>query len=273
MFYVERNKRTVWATLLEMSEVTYHATVRAARGRESNALFGLLMNILMSAFFIIAMYVTMSIMGFKNPAIRGDFVVFIMSGVIPYMAYTRTMRAVYGAEWPTSAMMLHGPMSPAISIISSAISALYLQVLTSFAILFVYHVAFKPIELNDPWHAFALLLLSWVFGIATGMVLMAIRPWAPKLAPILMMVVSRVNIFASGKMMVGNSLSFSKLRIFDWNPLFHIIDQARGAFFINYSPRNSEISYAIWVTLALMVLGLMGEFYTRQYSSASWFKR
>jgi ABC-type polysaccharide/polyol phosphate export permease len=105
------------------------------------------------------------------------------------------------------------------------------------------------------------------------MVLLAIKPWAPKLAPMLMMVLTRANIFASGKMMVGNMLSFSLLAMFDWNPLFHIIDQMRGAVFLNYIPRNSSVSYPLWVTLALITLGLMGEFYTRQHVSRSWSAR
>ena len=30
------------------------------------------------------------------------------------------------------------------------------------------------------------------------------------------------------------------LTIFDWNPLFHTIDQARGFTFINYNPHYSR---------------------------------
>ena len=92
----------------------------------------------------------------------------------------------------------------------------------------------------------------------------------PKLAPILMLIIGRVNIFASGKMILGNSLSFAKLKLFDWNPLFHIIDQTRGFAFINYSPRNSNLEYPVYATLALLMIGLMAEFVTRKSVSISW---
>jgi ABC-type polysaccharide/polyol phosphate export permease len=39
--------------------------------------------------------------------------------------------------------------------------------------------------------------------------------------------------------------------LFIWNPLFHIIDQARGFVFINYNPHYTSISYPIYVSLAL----------------------
>jgi ABC-type polysaccharide/polyol phosphate export permease len=170
-------------------------------------------------------------------------------------------------------MMLHAPMNTAVAIAASALGALYLQVLVSIVVMFGYHVAFKPIEIADPSFAFSMLMLSWVLGLGTGMVLLAIRPWAPRLAPILMTILTRVNFFASGKMMVGNALSFSLLHLFDWNPLFHIIDQMRGAIFVNYIPRNSSVTFALWWSFALIVIGLMGEFYSRRNISASWAKR
>jgi ABC-type polysaccharide/polyol phosphate export permease len=58
--------------------------------------------------------------------------------------------------------------------------------------------------------------------------------------------------------------------LFDWNPLFHTIDQARGFAFINYNPHFSNWQYPLYVGITLLMIGLMGEFYTRQYASASW---
>lgn len=272
MFRLETRKTRLSAAL-SIAELIYHSTVRTARGNHSNALFGLIMNIVQSALFILALYITMTLLGMRSNAMRGDFVMFLMSGVMSYMTYNRTMKAVFRAEGSTSPMMLHAPMTTAVSIASAALSALYLQILSTVMILFIYHVVFKPIEVNDPPFAFAMMLVAWLFGIGTGMVLLAIRPWAPKLAPILQLIVTRVNVFASGKMMVGNALSFSLLKFFDWNPLFHVIDQMRGALFINYVPRNSSTSYAIWVSVALIAVGLMGEFFTRKHSSQSWSAR
>jgi ABC-type polysaccharide/polyol phosphate export permease len=51
---------------------------------------------------------------------------------------------------------------------------------------------------------------------------------------------------ASGKMFVANSLPGSVLVMFTWNPLFHVIDQARGFAFIDYQPRNSDLFYPLY---------------------------
>lgn len=77
----------------------------------------------------------------------------------------------------------------------------------------------------------------------------------------------------SGKMVLANTLPPTMLALFDWNPLFHIIDQARGFAFINYNPRNSNLDYSITVTIVFFVLGLIIQYYTNKRVSASWFAR
>ena len=61
--------------------------------------------------------------------------------------------------------------------------------------------------------------------------------------------------------------------MFSWNPLFHCIDQARGYTFINYMPRNTSAEYPLMIGIILLMLGLMGEFYTRRQASLSWSSR
>ena len=60
------------------------------------------------------------------------------------------------------------------------------------------------------------------------------------------------------------------LRMFDWNPLFHCIDQARGEMFLNYTPHHTSLTYPLYVSLACLMIGLMGEFVTRNNVSLSW---
>ena len=71
------------------------------------------------------------------------------------------------------------------------------------------------------------------------------------------MVYRRVNMLASGKMFVANTLPSFMLAMFDWNPLFHCVDQARSMMFINYSPIHSNLSY--------LVKGRLGGHHLRSY--------
>jgi len=118
--------------------------------------------------------------------------------------------------------------------------------------------------------AFFMLILAWFTGAVLSLVLLAIKPWFPTAVGIFSTIYQRANMIASGKTFVANTLPGFMLAMFDWNPLFHTIDQARGYAFLNYNPRYSDPMYAFWVGLVLLMIGLMGEFYTRKHASLSW---
>ena len=256
--------------MLTILELIYHSTVRNIRKTHRNALAGLALNIVQTVVFIAAFFVMFTVLGVRGSAIRGDFMLFLMSGIFLFLLHTKTVGAVVKAEGPTSSMMQHAPLNTMITISAAALGTLYLQLLSLFVVLFFYHVLFVPIHIEDPIGAMGMVLLSWVSGLGVGLVFLAIRPWAPEFVTIAASVYSRANMIASGKMFVANSLPGYLLVMFDWNPLFHAIDQARGFVFINYNPHFTSISYAVYVTIALMVIGLMGEYYTRRHASVSW---
>jgi ABC-type polysaccharide/polyol phosphate export permease len=270
MFQSTSKPQSGFGTAISMFELIYHSIVRSVRKTHNNAIMAIVMNMLQMVIFVGAFYVMFSILGLRGAAIRGDFLVYIMTGIFLFMTHTKTFTAVVGSEGPASPMMQHAPMNTIISISSAALGALYVQVLSLFMVLFIYHVAFTPLEIEEPFGAFGMLMLAWFTGVGAGLVLLAIKPWFPTFVSIFTQIYQRVNMIASGKMFVANSLPSFMLAMFDWNPLFHVIDQSRGYAFINYSPRYSSWEYAWWIGVALLMIGLMGEFYTRRHASISW---
>jgi ABC-type polysaccharide/polyol phosphate export permease len=253
-----------------MLELIYHSIVRDVRKEHRNALIGLLMNMLQTVIFVGVFYFMFSVLGLKGTAIRGDFLLYIMSGIFLFMTHNKAMGAVLGAEGPASAMMKHAPMNTIVAIVSSALAALYTQFLSMAVVLYLYHVMFGPITILDPVSATGMIILAWFTGAAVGVVFLALKPWVPGFVQIASSIYSRANMIASGKMFVANSLPSTLLAMFDWNPLFHCIDQARGFVFLNYNPHYSSISYPLQVAIILIMVGLMLEFFTRKHASVSW---
>ncbi len=272
MFHNVQPKSTL-QSIAATCELIYHATVRDVRKSHGNAFIAILQNMLVAVMFVLAFYIMFIILGIKSAALRGDFLLYIMSGIFLFLTHTKVLGAVVGAEGPTSPMMLHAPMNTIISICAVALSTLYIQSLTLFVILFAYHVIFTPITIEQPIAAYSMFLLSWFSGVALGLVLLAIKPWSPGFVGIFSTVYQRASMIASGKMFVANTLPGFMVAMFDWHPLFHTIDQTRGFVFINYFPRNSIWEYPLYLSLSLIMIGMMGEFYTRQYASASWAAR
>lgn len=269
MFHTERPKSRL-RSALTLLDLIYHATVRNIRQGHGNAVIALVLNIVTAVIIVMAFYVMFSLLGLRGAKLRGDFLLFMMSGIFLYLTHIRAVGAVVGSEGPSSPMMQHAPMNTIVAISAAALGALYIQVLSMVVILFVYHVAFTPISIHQPVAAFGMVLLAWFTGIGVGIVLLAVRPWAPTFVSLFNTVYQRANMIASGKMFVANSLPAFMYDIFAWNPLFHTIDQARGFVFINYFPNRTSLDYPVHAGIALLVIGLMGEFYTRQFASKSW---
>ena len=263
-------KRTRARTAFGMLELIYHVAVRSIRKSHGNAIYGLAINIFQTVLLISVFYFMMTFLGMRSNAVRGDFVLYLMSGIFLYMTHTKAMGAVMGSESSTSAIMKHAPMNTIVAIMGAALGALYLQMLSLIVVLYVYHIVWGPISIEDPIGAMEMLLLSWMSGIAIGTCFLAMKPWSPEFATVGQTVYSRINMIASGKMFLANTLPPKMRNFFDWNPLFHTIDQARGDVFVNYVPHFSSATYPLYVTLVFLVIGLMAEFYTRQHASASW---
>jgi len=271
MFAKPRHTRSGISDTLAFLEQVYFGTVRGMRKSSGrNAVLGLIGSMMQTVVFITAFYFMFQLLGVRSSPIKGDYMLYIISGIAMFMTHNTAVQAVAGAEGPTSSMMQHAPMNTMIAVCSAALQSLYKQTITIGTILLIYHLAINPVDIFNPIGLAGVFLLSWFTGVAIGMVFLALTPWHPPLVNMLLMFYRRVNMLASGKMFVANTLPSFMLVIFDWNPLFHCVDQARGVMFINYSPMHSNLFYPLKVALVAVVLGLMGEFFTRKRASMSW---
>ncbi|MFW5654799.1 MAG: ABC transporter permease [Roseicyclus sp.] len=265
-----RRTTSSWVLLFNLLEVTYHTAVRKVRRGHRNAIVAIGMSVLQNILFLAAFYLMFTILGARQMAIRGDFMLYLLSGIFLYLVHVQALQRVMAAESSTSPMMQHAPMNTLVAILSSAISILYIKTVSLCVILFLLHTLVQPVVIDDWRSALMIYLLAWGSGVGIGLMLMAVRPWAPDIVSLVQMTYVRANMIASGKMFVANMLPGFMIALFDWNPLFHIIDQMRGYVFVNYEPHYTNWQFALYATLAFVMLGMMLEFYTRKHASMSW---
>ncbi|MDO5648875.1 ABC transporter permease [Paracoccus sp. (in: a-proteobacteria)] len=248
----------------------YHQTVYNLRTEHRNPLIGLLTTMATNAAFVVVFLLMYMLIGMRSSPLRGDFMLYIMSGIFMFMVHVQTLSSVAGSQTAMSALGKHAPLNPFVLISGAALAALYRQVIGCIAMLALYHIAVTPLTIYDPVLAAALFLLSWFLGACIGLIFLGLRPWSPNTTRLLTTVYQRVNMFASGKFFVANTMPGFLMPWFEWNPLFHLIDQQRGALFINYSPMRTSLTYPLWVALGALMLGLLINFTTRKYESLSW---
>lgn len=268
--FQKRQKNTFIGSLFRTFGLIHQHAVKEQRKASRNAVVGLLTSIMTTVAFIMGFQIFFSFIGLRQAPLRGDYMLFLMTGIFLFLTHTKAVGAVAAAEGPTSPMMQHAPMNTIIAICGAALSSLYTQFLTAVIILFIYHAAFTPITIQDPVGTLGLFLLAWFSGVAVGMLFLAATPWNPTLFGLVRTIYQRANMFASGKMFAANAMATSHLVLFTWNPLFHTIDQIRGEVFLNYTPHKTSLMYPIYLSIALIMLGLMAEFFTRKRASLSW---
>jgi ABC-type polysaccharide/polyol phosphate export permease len=265
-----RRTRSTFGLALSMLELAVIGAARQVRQSHRNAVWAILLSVLQAMLFIAAFYVMFTLLGQRGAAIRGDFMLYLLTGIYAYLTHITALREVMNAEGPTSAMMQHAPMNTLVSILSAALSALYTKTIGLLVLLLILHTMFTPLDIHYWPGAFLMFLLAWGSGCVLGLVFMAAKPWMPDAVNIIQLVYIRANMIASGKMFVANMLPTSLIVFFDWNPLFHIIDQTRGFVFVNYFPHHTNWEYPLYFTLVVLVIGFMAEAYTRKHVSASW---
>ncbi len=270
MFQAENREQSLVRGALTILALIYHNTVRSVRSGHRNALMAILTSMLQMITMIIVFFFFMDMLGGRRVAVRGDFLLYVMSGIFVFMTHVKAMTAVAGAEGPVSPMMQHLPMSPVVSIVSAALGALYTQIIVMATLLTLYHLLWSPISISDPIGAFSMLLLAWFSGCCFGLIFAALNPWFPTATNMVKMVYIRLQMFASGKMFLANNLPTRMFAIFSWNPLFHIIDQGRGYTFVNYTAMRTSIEYPLTVSLIAGAIGILGLTYTNRHVSLSW---
>ncbi len=269
MFYFERNS-TLFGTVFTTAELVFHAVVRNIRSQHVNAVIAIAVNILQIVLLATVFYFILSFLGPRVAKIRGEFALYLLSGVFMFITHIKAVSAISGLGTGNNPMTLHSPMNMMVTLLAAAFGQLYTQLASLLVILFIYNVTIAPLEMQNPGGAFGMFVLAWFTGCAVGLVFLSVIAWFPTVGSMLKNVYRRMNMIFSGKMFVANSLGSFMLGMFMWNPLFHIIDQCRGFIFKNYFPRVTSWEYALWVGIVLIMIGLLAEFYTRQQFSQSW---
>lgn len=265
--------RTMLGAAFGFGERVYHATVHEIRKSSGNAPLGMLNEMSQTFIYLGMFYFLYQIIGMRGLAIRGDFILFLLTGIFLYLLHNRAIRSVMSAADSTQPIMLHRPMTTMLSILSKAFSGLYFQMGSVMIFIFFVQVLRGGLELEDPGGLVLPVFTAWSSGIAIGLTFLLVKPLAPKLVNVISSLYMRANMITSGKALPAAYMPTIMVTWFDWNPLFHAIDQARGATFVNYEATVTSPYYALYFTLIFITIGLMGEFWIRQRISASWSKR
>lgn len=261
-------RKSLFFGALEFLELIFHSVVREVRTQSGNATFGIMKEISNTGLYLLLFYVISVFMG-RGGAIRGSLVMFLLTGVVLFVVHVRAIASVRGASTASSAIMMHAPMTVILSIISKAFGGLYLQTVAVVIIVTFLWVFGADLSVYHPAGLVLPTFFAWASGISMGMIFMVLAPMFPFIIKTVSPLYQRAQMFTSGKFIPAAYMPSLMVPYFYWNPLFHCIDQARVATFVNYNSDVTTMAYPIGFTLAALLFGLMGEFWARKTLSRS----
>ena len=260
-------KQSLLVSLQAFLSLVYALTVRDLRVQQRNAALGILFAIATPIVTCLVFYVIIRLLKQSSATpIRGDDLTYLLSGFMVFFLHTATVGGVAGAIMPS--MMPHQRATPFLFVCVKAFASLYTH-MAAFAVILLFNYLIRGVwEMDHALLAIFTVLTAWLYGIGLGMILLALQRYV-SWANLVKIAYMRIMFFTSGKFFVGNTAPMREM--YDWNPLFHIIDQMRSAVFLNYTAKTTSLSYAwTWVFIVL-VLGFLCESYVRRNYSMSHF--
>ena len=211
------------------------------------------------AFFILLAYTLAN----RVAPIGGDPVVFVSTGVIPYIMCFYPARMMTFSVESNKALLLFPIIRVSDIIFGRAIleflTAAVVAVVFSIILVIAFNVNISPISNID---ALTGVLASMYFGVCMGFVntlIMSIFKMWNAVQIIFMLIM----YLSAGVLFVPSSLSSEMQDILWFNPLLHCVEWLRSAFYEGYGDELLSKSYLIGVSTLLLFFGLMGERFIR----------
>lgn len=268
-----RQGPTVLGGALRLMEVLKATIVHSIRHETSRSSLGFVAALIRPLVLLACFLVIFEISGFRGITIRGSTVTFLLTGIFCFLVHIGTLQKVAQAIRRSRTTLHRTPTALFVQVMAQALAALYLHLFAALVIMLVAELAGFHLGIRHPQGLILPYLLSWASGMGMGMILMAIGYSAPLSADLIGTIYIRLQFFTSGKFWAANVIPAGLADYAQWNPLFHIIDQMRGAAFVNYFPKYTSLEYPLVFTGLVLLLGFMLESRLRRGFSLSRLRR
>lgn len=200
--------------------------------------------------WIAVIYAVFSILGRTSP-VDADIGSFILSGIMPYLAFRYQVSSVLRAKTAYRSVMALPNVAPETIYAGIVGLEFYNTLIIYLALLLGNFMLFGALHLANPLEVFWGFLLASGVGGALGYLLVSVAGNGSSLMRVTA-VVLRPMFYLSAVFYTANELPHDWRAWLVWNPVLHAIELMRSGVFLDY---QSEIATG-WVPLAFIVLCL-----------------
>ncbi|MBY8974758.1 ABC transporter permease [Rhodobacteraceae bacterium NNCM2] len=260
-------RQSLWVAVSAFLGLVFSLTVRELRTANRSAAIGVLMPALTLLLTVSIFYYFMIFIGGRPAPIRTDPLTFIFAGFLIFFMHVNTLTAVSGAM-SSEGLLRHKRATPFLLMCVKAFAAGYKMNLVLLLMLALNFLIRDQWEMQNGLVFLTSLFLAWIGAVAVGGILIAANRYLTW-GSLLQTAYIRVCFLTSGKFMIASQLPDFMRDVMGWNPLFHVLDQFRGAMFLNYAARTTDLLYPVAVYFPLLVVAMLVENYVRNHYSTS----
>jgi capsular polysaccharide transport system permease protein len=110
---------------------------------------------------------------------------------------------------------------------------------------------------QDPLKVMAVLGLLGMTGLGFGAAFAMLKPLFPSVKQMVNVVMGRPLFLSSGLFFTAEMLPASARELLLYNPILHMIEMLRSAFFVQFDSRYADPGYAIASAVIVLCLGLL----------------
>lgn len=182
---------------------------------------------------------------------------FMLSGIVPFTLFRDTMGQMQGAIGLNRMLFAFPQVTTFDVIIARGLLEILLLGGVFILLLVGIHFAGYPINIERPLGVLAACLLLGMMGIGLGFVFASISPIMPSMRQISSAVLGRPLFLSSGIFFIAETVPGGVREYLLYNPLMHILELLRSAFFYEFESPYGDWTYATTWSVCTLAFGLL----------------
>jgi capsular polysaccharide transport system permease protein len=182
---------------------------------------------------------------------------FMLTGIAPFFLFRKTMRQIISAIGSNRALLTFPQVTLFDLILARAILEIATMSVVFVLLLMAYEAVGLSISIQDPLQVIAVIGLLGMTGLGLGVMFAAIAPLFPSIKQIVDVVMGRPLFLSSGLFFTAEMLPPSARDPLLYNPILHMIEMLRSAFFAEFDSRYADPGYASIFAICVLAIGLL----------------
>jgi capsular polysaccharide transport system permease protein len=248
-----------------MIRVIYALILRETHNRYGNLKIGYLWALIEPMLFVVILSIVFSYIQQRNSGPMPP-TLFYVTGILPYFLFLHVFTTTMTAVKQNFQLLTF----PQVQLIDLVTARAILELASSIIVFSIFVSVISLVELEtvsiDYYSGlFQSVILLFLLGFGAGIMVSALIPISPSIQ-IIATILIRPLFFLSGIFFTVDFMPAEARNIILWNPVLHLIELFRSAFFKEFESASINMEYVTAFTLSLLFLGLLLQRAFRRYA-------